>query len=84
TSLFLPEIFQEQVLRVYAKNYDKIKRLTTETTKYFKMVRLALEEKASIELKKTGSAAPERGTKRKLNAEGKRGPSSRPTKKRKH
>lgn len=48
------------------------------------MVRLALEEKESIELKKTGSAAPERGTKRKLNAEGKRGPSSRPTKKRKH
>lgn len=40
TSLFLPETFQEEILRVYSKNEEKIEILKKETTECLRQVEL--------------------------------------------
>lgn len=76
--MFLPGTFQEEVLRIYAKNSENINVLTEETTKCFKKVGLDSVNISAIELKK---AAPQKAAKHKSSAEFKSGPSTRPIKK---
>ncbi|XP_063442166.1 deoxynucleoside triphosphate triphosphohydrolase SAMHD1-like [Mytilus trossulus] len=83
TSLFLPDIFQEEVLRIYSKNSkncDIINKLKKETTKCLKKVGLDSVNNSAIELK---NAATKKATKHKLSAKGKSGPSTRSYKKKK-
>ncbi|XP_052060504.1 deoxynucleoside triphosphate triphosphohydrolase SAMHD1-like isoform X2 [Mytilus californianus] len=49
TSLFLPETFQEEILRIYSKNKKTISLLKEETTKCFRRVKLDSVHKADIE-----------------------------------
>lgn len=78
TSLFLPETFQEEVLRIYSKNSATINNLTKETTKCLKKVGLDSVNNLAIELK---NVAPKKATKHKMSSEGKSCPSTRSSKK---
>ncbi|CAC5368065.1 SAMHD1 [Mytilus coruscus] len=76
-SLFLPEIFEEETLRVYSKNAANIRLLKKETTKCLIKVGLDSVKNSTIEQEHQGNAA----SKRKSNAEDKSGPSKRINKK---
>ncbi|CAG2195365.1 SAMHD1 [Mytilus edulis] len=70
-SLFLPQIFEEETLRVYSKNDANINVLKKETAKCLIKVGLESVKNSAIDSKHQGNAA----SKRKLNADGKSSPS---------
>ncbi|CAC5387362.1 SAMHD1 [Mytilus coruscus] len=78
TSLFLPDTFQEETLRVYSKNDEKIDILKKETTVCLKQVDLYSVNDPAIKQEHRGSAEAGTGTKHKSSAEGTSGPSKRP------
>ncbi|CAC5366932.1 SAMHD1 [Mytilus coruscus] len=63
TSLFLSETFQEEILRVYSKNDEKIDVLKKETTKCLIQVALDSVKNLAIKQEHQGIAAPGTGTK---------------------
>ncbi|CAG2195367.1 SAMHD1 [Mytilus edulis] len=67
-SLFLPQTFEEEILRVYSKNDEKFEVLKEETAKCL----ITVELKSAIDSEHQGNAA----SKRKLNADGKSVPSN--------
>ncbi|XP_076110375.1 deoxynucleoside triphosphate triphosphohydrolase SAMHD1-like isoform X1 [Mytilus galloprovincialis] len=78
TSLFLPETFQEEILRVYSKNDEKIDTLKKETTEWLKQNGLSSVNDPAIKQEQRGSAEDGSKTKHKSSIEGMPGPSKRP------